>query len=221
MTSAVANDLPAEIYLVGFTDNRVDDQNLPDKGRVIKSDIGPAAVVMPHLDPTNALEAVSDTHDFLIKVSAQGTVLPVRFGTKLAKDDINAAASKHRELFDRFIGSCEVRIVAMYDQDDVLDLIAPDLSDDSSDLEKGERVAHLLAARRRQDERQFLEALASRAQDHAVTEAQDDWEAFRISLLAPMKDLDAIEGVLQTLAEGSLPHIRFKMTAPLPVYSFV
>lgn len=212
-----------ELYLVGFTDNRVDMQNLPQTGEVVRSEIGPAAIVMSDLDPSNALEAVSDTHDLLIAVSEQGTVLPVRFGTLIPRDEILSASSKHRELFDRFIGQCEVRIVASYDEEQVLDLIAPDISEDDArnDLDKGRRIAALLASQRSRDAAQLLASLRDQITLHQLDEAKSEWEAFRISLLADMKSLDAIEGVLRMLAEERLSHVRFEMTAPLPLYSFV
>ena len=221
MTNAAVKDLPEEVYLIGFTDNRVDDQNLPDAGAVVGSDIGPAAVVLSDMDPENPLESLSTTHDFLIAVSAQGTVLPVRFGTKVPKDELSAATSRHRELFDKFIGLCEVRIVATYDEEETLSRIAPEIDRDASELERGEAVAHKLAAQRRKDAATLLETFRDRVKDHKLTDAKADWEAFRISLLIPMPDLDATEALLRTLAEGDLSHVRFKMTAPLPIYSFV
>lgn len=214
----------AVVRLIGFTARDIPDLDLPNDGSVFKTDIGPSAILLP-ATTSDALNVVADTHEVLVDVAKHATVLPVKVGTTVSKADLPGVCSKHGELFDRFAGMCEARIVVSYDEERLLKVFDKELNfdegSDSDPVKIGERVAALVHAQRRADMDLMRPILAEMSEYLIDNDAKGEWEAGRFSVTIGLTEQDALEIKLQQIAQNQLPHVRFELSTPLPIYSFV
>jgi hypothetical protein len=176
-------------------------------------------------------------------VAARGTVLPLRFGTMFDSDDevVRELLVRRREVLDRLFeeldGTVEVAVRAMYDQGNVMrEILAgrrdirrlsertKGLPEDATYFDRirlGELVAEALAATRDRDADEIGRHLTRYAL--AVTEGilSSERMAFSASFLVQRERLGAFEDAVDAVRARAGGRLEFRVTGPLPPYSFV
>ena len=178
----------------------------------------------------------------LDEVSANATVLPVRFGTVLeddgaVRDRLLAPNAAHLAGRLRDLDGCvQLSVKAEYDEDLVLSEIvraSPDIARLREhvralpaeaayyqSIRLGEFVAAELARRREADTRLALDALERRAVAAHAEDPRGENAAFALAFLVERKGIDTFSDAVARLAEQLGDRVRIRFVGPLPPYSF-
>jgi len=175
--------------------------------------------------------------------AARGTVLPLRFGTVFDSDDevVLELLVRRRPLLERLFeeldGAIEVAVRATYDQETVMrEILAgrrdirrlsertKGLPEDATYFDRirlGELVAEALAATRERDGGEIRGHLAPLALAIVDGTLSSERMAFSASFLVARRRLGAFEEAVEALRRRGAGRMEFRVTAPLPPYSFV
>jgi hypothetical protein len=174
---------------------------------------------------------------------AEGTVLPMRFGTVIESEEavksglLKRHAAELREELARLEGKIELRIRAVYEQESLLREVVsgnPEIARRRSQLkgrstdatyydqiELGELVAQEIQRKRERDAEQLLATLSPLAEAVDVSEAPHERIALNASFLVDRGRIREFDAVLDKIAAAQADRMRLKYTGPLPPHSFV
>jgi hypothetical protein len=179
--------------------------------------------------------------DVLQDVFASSTVLPLPFGSTFGDTDAvvdGLLGERYEELvalLQRFDGLGELRVRAVYREDEVLaDIVRSDARiarlraatrdaapRDPRLLQLGEAVAKALAARRERDLAELSSSLRRLALDVVVEAPYADLELMRASFLVERQRIRDFDALMNDLARDRRERVGFTYTGPLPPHSFV
>lgn len=215
---------------------------LPDVATVERD--GLAALVMPISEPGVRLTAplLRSHADTAQGAFQHGPVLVLRFGTALTDEHAVAAellaprvedALKRLEALD---GLAEMQVVASYREEPLLRSILagdrslaaaatrlrqlPEAATHFERIRVGEAIAAHVEARRAADGPALIGALQGHAVSVAVSEPQGEHTACQAAFLVERAELEAFDHRTEQLADEHAELLQFKLTGPLPAYSF-
>lgn len=179
------------------------------------------AVTGDDFDPDDALETLTTTHERLVTLARDASVLPVRIGTMITEDESVVVDEKVRTLMKRISGRVEARVDGTYVEDDLLDAIADRVPRTvaADRLELGRKVAAEISGQRQRDTGKIEAALSAIVEDHQ-TRPVGDAKLCDLSLLIDRDMIESLDNLLKELVETEMPYARFRIVAPLPAYSF-
>ena len=202
-----------------------------------------AALVSSVRTPIKARRRELLSHSEVVnEVAAGETVLPLRFGTTFADEDLVVSellAPRHDELtrlLRRLDGLVELVVKAFYVEEAILAEIVreepriaqlreatrtrPAAATHAGRIELGTAVAAALDARTRQDAAEILRVLQPLARDLAVDETPIEHQVIRASVLVERGRVADADAALAALAERNAGRIRFSYVGPLAPHSF-
>jgi hypothetical protein len=178
--------------------------------------------------------------DVLEDAFASMTILPMRFGTVFPNQDAVRASvlEPNARLLESMLAAhentVELALKASYDQEAVLaeitrgDARVRRLRDRyrgaatlDAGLALGEEVAAALGRRRDRDATRVLDSLVPLAADVRVGDVVLENGVVNVSFLIDRENLESFDTRLEELSRELSPPIRFRLTGPLPPYSFV
>jgi gas vesicle protein GvpL/GvpF len=179
--------------------------------------------------------------DVLQQAFAHAPVLPFRFGTVLASEDVlvdEVLGARYEELvalLQQFEKTSELRLRATFVEQSVLAEIVQQEAGiarlrestraagagDPRSVALGEAVARSLEARRAAAADEIVGSLAAQALDVRVEEQREAFEVVRASFLVRDRSVRAVERAAETLAKRSAGRITFDLIGPMPPHSFV
>jgi len=197
--------------------------------------------------PPEGLEAGRDellTHSRVLETALErGTVLPMRFGIVMPSEDavrselLDGHQKELEAQLDEMTGKVEMNVKGIYDEAGVLrEILAEEpqiarlqaslqgQSEDATYFERvrlGEMVSHALDARRSADEEWVVDRLAGHALEVQVSEPMHERMVVNASFLLESDRQAGFDKALEEAAAERGGLIRFKVTGPLPPYSFV
>ena len=215
----------------------------PGEIRVVRH--GELAALVSDVDLDQPLGRPEDllTHEELLDTSAaEMPVLPLRFGSVAASDEVVAAellAPRHDEFASalrRLDGHAEYVVRGRYDKDAILREVlaenpraeqlceqvqgtSPDSLHDLR-MELAEIVVDALAAKREQDTRAAGDAAADFVAGSAVRQPAHELDAVYIAFLVAADKADGLEQALTRLARGWRGRVQLRLTGPLAAYDF-
>ncbi|THA77127.1 GvpL/GvpF family gas vesicle protein [Streptomyces sp. A0642] len=175
--------------------------------------------------------------DLLLRLSAEGPVLPMRFGM-VAPDEgtvlqqVVSAESEHAATLDRLAGRTEINLKALPAQNALPALVAEEKNvrqlreaarrhpGYEASLRLGEAIAAALTRRAATAGQRIARELASRARAVAAGPEVSGC-ALNMSFLVDHADADAFLGRARKFAEVHREHVELRLAGPLPCYSFV
>ncbi|MGW7608744.1 GvpL/GvpF family gas vesicle protein [Streptomyces sp. NPDC054766] len=175
--------------------------------------------------------------DLLLRLSEQGSVLPMRFGMVASDEDAVRAQLKSREAdhvaaLEHLSGGVEVNVKALPAKDALASLLAEDknvrrLRDEvrrrpgyEATLRLGEAVSAALESRAAEAGRRVLRELTPRARAVAAgPEVQGC--VLNASFLVNRDDSDGFRTVAERFGHTNRDRVELRLTGPLPCYSFV
>lgn len=171
------------------------------------------------------------------------TIIPVAFGTiiedfqALILDVLEPAAEPCLELLAKLRGCAQFNLRGVYVRERVLEevvLAQPELTDlhrRTRDLPPGqlhpdlvrlgEGVSAALEQRRLVDSERILGAVAPHVTDIRDRVGRDMDQVFNVAMLIPHSHRQAVESMLEDLAEAEHERVRLQLTGPFPAYDFV
>lgn len=177
----------------------------------------------------------------LDRTAASHAVLPLRFGSVLIDADavrqelLDPNASMFASALEELDGHAQYLLSGQYVEDAVLreivaenpdarDLLAqlrsePDVTNGELRMALGELIVESLAVKREDDTARMVGAL-NRFGQLSVRDAIAEKEAFRIAVLARVKDEPELERVAGELADDWLGRITVQLVGPLAPYDF-
>jgi hypothetical protein len=225
----------SELYVYGITRPGRLPARVAERGVELVSARGRAAIVSAvDASPVEATRRNLLAHaDVVESLHERAVVLPARFGTVLPDRRGVVELLSLPEvgaLLERHAASSELTVKGDYDEA-VLAQVAPGAAaqraayrlNPSFDnaLALGEAVADVLADRRARDAGRILDALEPLALDLRVGEPAGEFAVVSLALLVDRGRVDEVSAALDALAAELSPPLRFRLTGPLPPYSFV
>jgi hypothetical protein len=215
----------------------------PGEIRVVRH--GDLAALVSDVDLDRPLGRPEDllTHEELLDSSAAAVpVLPLRFGSVAASDEVVAAellAAHHDEFASalrRLDGHAEFVVRGRYDRDAILREVlmenpraaqlceqvqgtAPDSFRDLR-MELAEIVVDAIAAKREQDTRATGDAAAGLVAGSAVRQPAHELDAVYIAFLVAADKADELEQALTRLAHDWRGRVELRLIGPLAAYDF-
>ena len=206
---------------------------------------GELAALVSDVDLDRPLGRPEDllTHEELLDSSAaEVPVLPLRFGSVAASDEVVAAellAAHHDEFASalrRLDGHAEFVVRGRYDRDAILREVlmenpraaqlceqvqgtSPDSLRDLR-MELAEIVVDAIAAKREQDTRATGDAAAGLVVRSAVRQPAHELDAVYIAFLVPVDKADELERALTRLARDWRGRVELRLIGPLAPYDF-
>ena len=181
--------------------------------------------------------------EVLEAVARTTLVLPMRFGTvfdsevDVLRELLDRQAPALERLLGELDGTVEVSVKAIFDQDEVMQEVLSEhskirrLSERTRDLPEGatyfdrirlgELVAGALEAKRQEAARDVLSALSPAAIRVARSDPGLEYMALSASFLVARNEVEAFEKRIGQVEKTFGGRLRFRVTAPLPPYSFV
>ncbi|OQQ14693.1 gas vesicle protein [Streptomyces sp. M41(2017)] len=175
--------------------------------------------------------------DLLLRLSARGPVLPMRFGMVASDEEtirgqLAAREADHLVVLEHLSNAIEVNVKVLSAQDALASVVAEDknvrrLRDTlrrqpgyEASLRLGEAVAAALDSRALDAGRHVLRELAPRAR--AVAQGPDvQGCVLNTSFLVPRTDSDAFLALARDMAHEHRNRLQLRLSGPLPCYSFV
>jgi Gas vesicle synthesis protein GvpL/GvpF len=179
----------------------------------------------------------------LEELAGEATVLPMRFGTVFDTDDeaVLELLVRRRDVLDRLFedleGTVELSVKAIYDEDAVMgEIVAerPDIArlsrrtrglpEDATYFERirlGELVAQALQRKREADGEAVIRRLTPFALDVVVGAPTMERMLVSASFLVRRERVDEFARAVGDLERDHGERMRFRLTGPLPPYSFV
>ncbi|MFD5515652.1 GvpL/GvpF family gas vesicle protein [Streptomyces sp. NPDC127066] len=175
--------------------------------------------------------------DLLLRLSEQGSVLPMRFGVVASDEEavrgqLKVRESEHVAALEHLSGGVEVNIKALPAKDALAGLLAQDtnvrrLRDEvrrrpgyEASLRLGEAVSAALEGRAAEAGRRVLRELTPRAR--AVASGPEvQGCVLNASFLVDRGDSDAFRSAAERFAHTHRDRVELRLTGPLPCYSFV
>jgi hypothetical protein len=175
--------------------------------------------------------------DLLLRLSEQGSVLPMRFGMVASDEEAVRAQLKVREAehvaaLEHLSDGVEVNVKALPAQDALASLVAQDknvrrLRDEvrrrpgyEATLRLGEAVSAALESRAAEAGRRVLRELTPRAR--AVASGPEvQGCVLNASFLVNRGDSDAFRTAAERFGRANRDRVELRLTGPLPCYSFV
>ncbi|MEU8992622.1 GvpL/GvpF family gas vesicle protein [Streptomyces sp. NPDC048558] len=175
--------------------------------------------------------------DLLLRLSEQGSVLPMRFGMvapdeETVRGQLAAGEADHMTALEHLSGAVEVNIKAFPAQDALASLVTQDkkvrrLRDEvrrrpgyEASLRLGEAVAAALQSRAAEAGRRVLSELTPKAR--AVAQGPEvQGCVLNTSFLVNRSDSDAFRRAAEQFARTNRDRVELRLSGPLPCYSFV
>jgi Gas vesicle synthesis protein GvpL/GvpF len=181
--------------------------------------------------------------EVLTAALAEGTVLPLRFGTvfdseeAIVSDFLEPRHDELTALLREFDGRVELTVKAFFREESILGEIVrenprvarlreatrsgADAATYGLRIELGEVVAGELQARARRDAEAILDRLRPLALDVAVEEEPIEHQVLRASFLVERERVGPFDQAMDELARQQAERMHFKYLGPLPPHSFV
>ncbi|MEU2583511.1 GvpL/GvpF family gas vesicle protein [Streptomyces avermitilis] len=175
--------------------------------------------------------------ELLLRLSAEGPVLPMRFGMVAPDEEtvrgrLAADEADHIAALERLSDGVEINVKALPAQNALADLVAEDkkvrrLRDEArrrpgyeASLRLGEAVAAALQSRAAAAGRRILRELTPLAR--AVAPGPDvQGCVLNVSFLVGRGDSNDFHRVAERFADKHRTHVELRLAGPLPCYSFV
>ncbi|MER5400986.1 GvpL/GvpF family gas vesicle protein [Streptomyces sp. NPDC002599] len=175
--------------------------------------------------------------DLLLRLSEQGSVLPMRFGVVASDEEavrgqLKARESEHVAALEHLSDAVEVNVKALPAKDGLAGLLAQDMNvrrlrDEvrrrpgyEASLRLGEAVSAALEGRAAEAGRRILGELTSRAR--AVASGPEvQGCVLNVSFLVDRGDSDAFRSAAERFGDKHRDRVELRLTGPLPCYSFV
>jgi Gas vesicle synthesis protein GvpL/GvpF len=205
---------------------------------------GVAALVseLPQRQLELGKDALTTHARVLEKALEQGTVLPMRFGVVLESPDevqsrvLDAHQDELREQLDQFEGKVELRVRAIYDEQQLMrEIVTEDreiaklrervrrTNDDASYFDRirlGELVALAIDAKRDHDTNAIIPRLEEHANAAVLSEPSHERMAFNASFLVDRDRIGEFDRAVDDIGRQQADRMRLKYIGPLPPHSF-
>lgn len=240
------------LYIYGIIKNKEiqnfdsDNAALPQVFTIHSQDLAAVVSINPLLSYTSLEQekAVQDlaVHNFVIeKMMAQGTILPVKFGTMVeTREEVSELLNKGQDLFrdmlSRMEGHIELDVVARWDlskvlavisrEDDALRAMQQEMLKKGKDMRVedklvfGQYVDRGLKAKKAKYQQQIFQALQSEAEDVCSHDLAGDEMIFNAAFLLPRQHGDAFYAAIDAVDQALESNMNFRVVGPLPPYSF-
>jgi hypothetical protein len=202
-----------------------------------------AAVVSDAGDePLRATAAGLKAHTKVLdELVAEGTVLPLRFGTVVTDDAavedalLRVNAPHLRELLDRLDGHVQLTVKVFNDEDTVLrEVVETDgrvsslwrkvqgLPPEAAYYDRitlGQEIARALEQRKVEVAQPLYDALVALSAEAQAKEPRQDLMVLDADFLVARSDLEQFDAEVDALAKDR-PELEFRYLGPMPAYSF-
>jgi hypothetical protein len=175
--------------------------------------------------------------DLLLRLSEQGSVLPMRFGVVASDEEavrgqLKARESEHMAALEHLSDGVEVNVKALPAKDALASLLTQDMNvrrlrDEvrrrpgyEASLRLGEAVSAALEGRAAEAGRRILRELTPRARA-VVSGPEVQGCVLNASFLVDRGDSDVFRSAAERFAHTHRDRVELRLTGPLPCYSFV